>query len=72
MWLTTRMATPVGRGGRVVVGLALIGAGAALNGLPGLVVALVGAVPLLAGLTNVCLVAPLVRAPFRGTTARSA
>lgn len=71
MWLATRMATPAGRGSRVVVGLVLIGAGAALNGLPGLVVAVVGAVPLLAGLTNVCLVAPLVRAPFRGPASRS-
>ena len=40
--------------------------GLVAGGTAGLVVAAVGAVPLAAGLANVCLFAPLFHAPFRG------
>jgi hypothetical protein len=66
------MATASGRGLRVLAGLVLIGVGLAMGGLGGLIVAIVGLVPLLAGLTNVCLLAPVVKAPFRGSRVRGA
>jgi Protein of unknown function (DUF2892) len=60
------MATPVGRLLRVAVGLALIGWGYLIGST---VLMVVGAVPLLAGASNVCLIAPLLRAPFLGKNA---
>ncbi len=60
------MATPVGRLLRAVVGLALIGWGYSLGSA---VLMVVGAVPLLAGVFNVCLIAPLLHAPFLGRDA---
>lgn len=60
------MATATGRGVRIGAGLVLIGIGIGIGGLTGLIVALVGLVPILAGATNVCLVAPALRAPFHG------
>jgi Inner membrane protein YgaP-like, transmembrane domain len=51
-----------GRSGRVVAGLALIGAGLAAGGTGGLILAITGAIPLLAGAAGVCLAAPLLRA----------
>jgi hypothetical protein len=63
------MATPAGRGVRILAGLALIVAGAVTGG-AGYVMIPVGIVPLWAGATNHCLIAPLIRAPFRGSQAR--
>lgn len=63
------MARPIGRGIRIVAGGALIGAGAARGGTAGLALAVVGVVPILAGALNLCLLAPIVGAPFRGTDA---
>jgi Inner membrane protein YgaP-like, transmembrane domain len=54
-----------GRSGRVVAGLVLIGGGLAAGGAGGLVLAVVGVIPLLAGVAGVCLAAPLLRAPLR-------
>ncbi|MGY2896412.1 YgaP family membrane protein [Deinococcus sp. UYEF24] len=62
------MARPEGRALRIVVGLALIFWGYTIHG-PVLMV--VGAIPLLAGIFDVCLIAPLLRAPFRGRDTRS-
>jgi Inner membrane protein YgaP-like, transmembrane domain len=59
------MNSSPGRAGRVLVGLVLIAAGALAGGAGGLVLALVGLVPLAAGATGVCLAAPLLRAPLR-------
>ncbi|MDA8396171.1 MAG: DUF2892 domain-containing protein [Candidatus Dormibacteraeota bacterium] len=72
MKLATWMATATGRGLRMLAGLVLIGVGLAVGGVAGVIVAIVGLVPLLAGVTNVCLVAPVVRAPFRGSRVRGA
>ena len=64
------MATPLGRGLRIVVGVILMMLGLiGIGGWRGLVLALVGAVPLCAGLLNVCLLAPLIGAPFQGIEA---
>jgi hypothetical protein len=60
------MASPVGRGIRVVAGIALIIAGLAIGSTGGYVLAVVGVVPLLAGALNVCVLAPLLKAPFSG------
>ncbi len=59
------MNSAAGRSARVVAGLALIGAGLVTGGTGGLVLAVVGAIPLLAGVAGVCLAAPLLRAPLR-------
>ena len=54
-----------GRSGRVLAGLALIIAGLALGGPGGLLLAVIGAVPLAAGAAGVCLAAPLLHTPLR-------
>jgi Protein of unknown function (DUF2892) len=57
------MSSTTGRAIRVIAGLAIIIWGFAA-GIPALVV--VGLVPLAAGAFNVCLIAPLLKAPFSG------
>lgn len=64
------MATPFGRGARVLLGAILIGAGARIEGTVGIALALVGLVPIAAGVLDVCLVAPVLGAPFMGANAR--
>lgn len=65
------MASPVGRWLRIVAGIVLIAAGVYVQGGWGLVLGLVGAVPLLAGIFNVCVFAPLFGASFNGTRVRT-
>lgn len=69
MAFTQWMAGPVGRSLRVVAGLALIGTGLFIQGSWGIVLAIVGVVPVLAGTLNFCLIAPILGAPFRGRPA---
>ena len=64
------MSSVTGRVARVVAGLALIALGVVLGG-GWLVLAVVGLVPLGAGLLDVCLFRPVLRAPFSGKRARS-
>jgi len=54
-----------GRSGRVLAGLALIIAGITVGGTGGVVLAVIGVIPLAAGAVGVCLAAPLLRAPLR-------
>src|ERR1035441_7770264 len=54
-----------GRSARVLAGLALIAGGIAAGGTGGLVLALIGVVPLAAGAAGACLAAPLFRVPPR-------
>ncbi len=62
------MASPPGRGGRIVVGLALIGWGIGIaGGALGWGVALVGLLPLTLGVMNGCIFAPLLGVPFKGS-----
>jgi hypothetical protein len=64
------MAGPLGRGLRIAAGLALMLIGALYAGhTAGIVLAVVGLVPLFAGLFNICLFAPLFGAPFNGREA---
>lgn len=71
------MASLAGRIIRGVVGLALVGGGLALvfgspgNIVLGIVLALVGLVPLAAALADVCVLAPLFGAPFSGPEIRA-
>lgn len=65
MAFTRWMNGTAGRTVRVVAGVALIALGAVLGGGGGLVLAIVGLVPLSAGLAGVCLIAPLLRTPPR-------
>ncbi len=67
------MASTAGRVTRVVAGLALILWGLlGMGGTTGIVVAIVGLVPLVAGLFDFCIFAPLFGAPLSGPQIRSA
>jgi hypothetical protein len=66
------MVSPAGRITRVAAGLGLIGWGLfGLGGAAGIVVALVGAVPLLAGPADVCVFAPIFGYPISGPKTRA-
>ena len=70
------MSSAAGRVLRMVAGLALIGGGVYLivsgsNGAVGIILAVVGVVPLAASLADVCLFAPLFGAPWSGTKVRA-
>jgi len=63
--LVNFMASPAGRIARIVVGVVLIALG--LLGNAGIIVAVIGVVPLAAGLFNFCFLAPIVGRPLRGS-----
>ncbi len=66
------MSSGLGRGVRIVVGLALIVIGLfSMGGTGGFILAVVGAVPLVAGVLDVCLFAPLFGGPLKGAEARA-
>jgi len=68
----TFMASTPGRIARIVAGVALIAWGLlGLDGTTGIIVAVVGAVPLLAGLFDICLFAPLFGCPLSGPKLRA-
>lgn len=69
MALARFMATGTGRGLRMGAGVVLIGVGIEVRGGWGVALGLVGLVFLLVAATNVCLIAPIVRAPFKGSAA---
>jgi hypothetical protein len=58
-------SSPAGHAAPVVAGLALIGAGAATAGTGGVVLTLIGVVPLVSGAAGARLAASLVRIPPR-------
>ncbi len=67
------IAGPAGRLIRVIAGLALVAIGWLLvQGLAGWILAIVGLVPLLAGIFDRCIFAPLFSLPFDGSRLRSA
>ena len=66
------MASTAGRITRVVAGIVLMAWGLmGLTGATGIIVAIVGAVPLLAGLFDFCVFAPLFGAPLSGPKIRA-
>jgi hypothetical protein len=67
------MASTAGRVVRIVAGIALIAVGLlAIQGIGGIVVAVVGALPLVAGLFDFCVFAALFGAPLSGPRIRAA
>lgn len=70
------MSSAAGRILRMLVGLGLIGLGvfliAATSTIPiGILLTVVGLLPLVAGLADVCIFAPLFGAPFSGAKVRA-
>lgn len=66
------LASTSGRIVRVIAGIALVLWGLmGLGGTVGIIVAVVGAVPLLAGLFDFCVFAPLFGAPLNGKKIRA-
>ena len=64
-------SNPVGRGVRIVAGIILVVIGLfVLGGTAGIIVAVIGLVPLLAGIFDVCVFAPLFGASFYGKNIR--
>jgi hypothetical protein len=71
--LISFLASPAGRIIRVAAGAALVLWGAlGLSGATAVVVIVIGLVPLLAGLFDRCVFAPLFGAPFSGPKIRAA
>lgn len=71
MALVDFMASSMGRWLRIVVGIALILIGLlVLEGTGGVVVAIIGLVPLAAGVFDFCILAPLLGLPFWGREIR--
>ena len=67
MGIAKFMASTVGRVGRVIFGLILIALGVGyFGGVGGWILAVIGLVPIAAGVFNVCLLSPLLGAPFSG------
>ncbi len=65
------MASPLGRGLRIVAGLVLLALGVFwIGNLVGWIVAAVGLVPLAAGVFDFCIFAPLFGAPLGGNDIR--
>ena len=66
------MASTTGRILRIVAGIALVAWGLfGLGGTVGIVVAVIGAVPLVAGMFDFCVFAPLFSNPLSGPKIRS-
>jgi hypothetical protein len=67
------MASPAGRVVRIVAGIVLIAVGLGLvQGIGGWILAIIGLVPLAAGLFDRCVFAPLFGLPFVGPNLRRA
>lgn len=60
------MATPAGRGIRILFGLILIWLGLAMDKPAGYVLEALGLIPVIAGTLNLCFLGPILGAPLRG------
>lgn len=70
-WLGQFMASGAGRAARFAGGVALIAGGLlAIGGTPGIIIAAIGLVPLLAGTFDVCVFSALFGGPFSGKAIR--
>jgi hypothetical protein len=66
------LASTAGRGVRIVAGAVLILVGLyVVGGTGGVIVTVIGLIPLLAGAADVCVFAPLFKMPFSGKEIRS-
>jgi hypothetical protein len=62
------MASPLGRGGRILLGVGLVAVGVGIvDGVLGWIIAIVGLLPLTLGVINGCILAPLLKVPFKGS-----
>ncbi len=67
------MSSTAGRITRIVAGIALIAVGfLVVHGVGGIILAIVGLLPLVAGLFDFCVFAPIFRAPMGGKQVRAA
>ena len=64
------MSGPVGRLARIVAGIVLVVIGISMGG-AGWILAVVGLLPIAAGVLNICLIAPILGAPFSGAKCRT-
>jgi len=71
MEFVTFMSSTAGRVARVVAGIALIVIGFLIGGAGGWILAIVGLVPLAAGIFDVCLFGPLLKQPMSGKDIRA-
>ena len=63
------MAGPAGRIARIVIGAALVVAGVLIGGTVGVIVGLIGLVPVGLGISNRCIISKAIGAPFKGEDA---
>ena len=63
------MASPAGRIARIVIGAALVVVGVLVGGAVGVIVGLVGLVPVGLGMSNRCITSKAIGAPFKGQDA---
>ena len=63
------MASPAGRIARIVIGAALVVVGVLVGGTVGIIVGLVGLVPVGLGMSNRCIISKAIGAPFKGQDA---
>jgi hypothetical protein len=66
------LVNPAGRATRIVAGIALLAAGFVTGGIAGIVIGAIGLVPLVAGIFDVCVFAPMFGYFFSGPRTRSA
>lgn len=66
MAIATFMASPTGRIARIIMGAVLIVLGLVAGGGVGTALIIIGLLPIATGVLNVCLIAPIVGAPFKG------
>jgi len=59
--------SPAGRAVRIIAGLAIFGGGYTVGGTAGIVLMIVGLVPLAAGFFNLCLISALLGGPLSGS-----
>ncbi|MHB8624768.1 MAG: YgaP family membrane protein [Aggregatilineales bacterium] len=72
MSLIKFLASPAGRLVRIIAGIVLVAVGLfVMQNTAGIVLAVIGLVPLLAGLLDVCIFAPLFGASFSGKAIRA-
>lgn len=65
------MASGAGRWLRIIAGAALIFWGWSMHSITGTITMVVGLVPIAAGVSDFCLIAPILHAPFWGRQIRS-
>ena len=67
MALIKFMVSPVGRGARIILGLVLMGLGfGVVGGTGGIIMGIVGIVPIAMGVLNLCILAPIFGFALRG------